>query len=157
MPRIKYVGAKEDGEAAFADQTRIARWLPGDSHDIPDPALCARLLQHPDVFALDKGKGSSPAPVQPPAPAVPPAPAPTVAGDLGEKVSATKPTEGAGTGLSLSPGAKVEPAAAAVTQLGTVDTSGTPPSTVKKTADKPVATKAAAKSTKPAAKGAAKK
>lgn len=52
MPRIKYVGTKDDGESAFSRETQIT-WFPGDSHDMTD-AMAARMLQHPDVFAPDE-------------------------------------------------------------------------------------------------------
>lgn len=50
--KIKYVGVKLDGETAFASESGIAMWLDGDSHEVKD-ALAAKMLKHPDVFALD--------------------------------------------------------------------------------------------------------
>lgn len=53
--KIKYVGVKTDGETAFIGDTGIT-WMPGDSHPVADRitvALATRMLQHPDVFALD--------------------------------------------------------------------------------------------------------
>ena len=50
--KIKYVGVKLDGETAFANESGIALWLDGDSHEVKD-ALAAKMLKHPDVFALD--------------------------------------------------------------------------------------------------------
>lgn len=49
--KIKYVGLKEDGEAAFSDETQIT-WLPGSVQDVP-LAIAQRMLKHPDVFAVD--------------------------------------------------------------------------------------------------------
>lgn len=49
--KIKYVGAKIDGETAFANLSGIERWMPGDSFDVKD-GVATRMLQHPDVFAL---------------------------------------------------------------------------------------------------------
>ncbi|WP_294767245.1 hypothetical protein [uncultured Rhodoferax sp.] len=51
--QIKYVGAKQDGETAFAEKTGIT-WFPGDSHAVDDK-VAARMLNHPDVFAVDEG------------------------------------------------------------------------------------------------------
>lgn len=50
--KIKYVGVKLDGETAFASESGIALWLDGDSHEVKD-AVAAKMLKHPDVFALD--------------------------------------------------------------------------------------------------------
>lgn len=91
--KIKYVGVKKDGETAFSRETKIEAWLPGDSHEINDPVLAKKMLQHPDVFAVDEGET---APV--PTPAQTPAPTPA-------------PTEAPAAGLTLAPGAKVEPTA----------------------------------------------
>lgn len=49
--KIKYVGLKEDGEAAFSNETQIT-WLPGSVQDVP-LAIAQRMLKHPDVFAVD--------------------------------------------------------------------------------------------------------
>ena len=57
--KIKYVGLK-DFEDAFSSETGKT-WGPGIEHDI-DPAIAARMLRHPDVFALADG-----APVKEPA------------------------------------------------------------------------------------------
>lgn len=51
--KIKYVGVKLDGETAFASESGIAVWLDGDSHEVKD-AVAAKMLKHPDVFALDE-------------------------------------------------------------------------------------------------------
>jgi hypothetical protein len=48
--KIKYVGLK-DSEDAFSGLTGVT-WGPGVEHEIADAALAARMLQHPDVFAL---------------------------------------------------------------------------------------------------------
>lgn len=48
--KIKYVGLKEH-ETAFSGETGVT-WGPGVEHDIADADLCARMLKHPDVFAL---------------------------------------------------------------------------------------------------------
>jgi len=50
--KIKYVGVKLDGETAFASESGIALWLAGEVHEIKD-AVGAKMLKHPDVFALD--------------------------------------------------------------------------------------------------------
>lgn len=50
--QIKYVGVKQDGETAFIHDTKIT-WLQGDSHDVADD-VAARMLKHPDVFAMDE-------------------------------------------------------------------------------------------------------
>lgn len=47
--KIRYVGAKDDGEAAFERETGIV-WFKGDEHDIADNKLAQRMLAHPDVF-----------------------------------------------------------------------------------------------------------
>lgn len=49
--QIKYVGLKEDGEAAFHAKTGIT-WYPGASHAIPSN-IASEMLRHPDVFAID--------------------------------------------------------------------------------------------------------
>ena len=54
--KIKYVGLKTDGETAFARDAGITAWLPGDSLEISNPAVANRMLQHPDVFAVDGSK-----------------------------------------------------------------------------------------------------
>jgi len=51
--KIKYVGVKLDGETAFANESGVALWLDGDSHEVKD-AVAAKMLKHPDVFALDE-------------------------------------------------------------------------------------------------------
>jgi len=48
--KIKYVGLK-DYEDAFKSETGVV-WGPGIEHDIENPTLAARMLKHPDVFAL---------------------------------------------------------------------------------------------------------
>lgn len=67
--QIKYVGVKQDGETAFIHDTKIT-WFPGDSFDI-DAGIAKRMLNHPDVFAVDEAEKTtvvidpitSPAPV----------------------------------------------------------------------------------------------
>jgi hypothetical protein len=73
--KIKYVGVKEDGETAFARDVGIERWMKGDVHEVSE-ALAAKMLQHPDVFAVDKSaaKKEPAAPAPSPAPAAPAAP-----------------------------------------------------------------------------------
>jgi hypothetical protein len=51
--KIKYVGVKLGGETAFASESSISLWLAGDSHEVKD-AVAAKMLKHPDVFALDE-------------------------------------------------------------------------------------------------------
>jgi hypothetical protein len=51
--KIKYVGVKLDGETAFASESGIAVWLHGDAHEVKG-AVAAKMLKHPDVFALDE-------------------------------------------------------------------------------------------------------
>lgn len=51
--KIKYVGLKSF-EDAFSGETGKT-WGPGVEHDIADAGLCARMLKHPDVFALVDG------------------------------------------------------------------------------------------------------
>lgn len=67
MPKIKYVGLKKGpiGETAFAHETNIT-WFPGTVKSVPQ-AIAARMLNHPDVFALaaddaaeDDGDASAP-------------------------------------------------------------------------------------------------
>lgn len=97
--KIKYVGVKADGETAFALETKIERWMLGDSHEIADAELAARMLKHPDVFALDEAKAAkAPAPTAAPV-------APVVTLQAGE---ATAPAGG-----MLAPGTAVAPVAAA--------------------------------------------
>jgi hypothetical protein len=61
--KIKYVGVKLDGETAFANESGVALWLEGDSHEVKD-AVAAKMLKHPDVFALDEAiKAAEPVPV----------------------------------------------------------------------------------------------
>ena len=50
--KIKYVGVKLDGETAFASESGVVVWQGGDSHEVKD-AVAAKMLRHPDVFALD--------------------------------------------------------------------------------------------------------
>src|SRR3990167_1459719 len=56
--KIKYVGLKTDGETAFASEVGIAKWMPGDSVEITNPAVVSRMLKHPDVFAEDTIKAT---------------------------------------------------------------------------------------------------
>jgi hypothetical protein len=48
--QIKYVGLK-DFEDAFSRESGVT-WGPGVEHDIADEDLAARMLKHPDVFAV---------------------------------------------------------------------------------------------------------
>lgn len=50
MVKIKYVGAKHDGERAFKEHTGI-EWFPGDVHEVK-PEHAQQMLHHPDVFAV---------------------------------------------------------------------------------------------------------
>jgi hypothetical protein len=52
MPKLKYVGVKKDGETAFFHETGGITWLPGTVKTIADRDLAAKMLRHPDVFAL---------------------------------------------------------------------------------------------------------
>lgn len=54
MIKLKYVGAKIDGERAFKDKTGI-EWFPGSEHEVNDEHA-AEMLRHPDVFAKVDGK-----------------------------------------------------------------------------------------------------
>lgn len=59
MPKIKYVGVKEDGETAFSREPGApAVWMPGDSFDVSE-ALAKKMLQHPDVFAADEAAAAA--------------------------------------------------------------------------------------------------
>ena len=78
--KIKYVGLK-DFEDAFSGETGKT-WGPGVEHDIEDLALCKRMLNHPDVFAMADG-----APVK--EPATPPAAPSGAEGQPGEKAPQT--------------------------------------------------------------------
>ena len=70
MVKIKYVGAKVDGERAFKEKTGI-EWFPGDVKDV-SAEHAAEMLRHPDVFAAaDAGASLSQAKAQPAAPNVP--------------------------------------------------------------------------------------
>lgn len=90
--KIKYVGLKTDGETAFARDAGITAWLPGDSIEISDPRVAQRMLQHPDVFAVDDGRAVK-APAKSVAASTPP---------VSEPVLVTN------AAMSLAPGAKVE-------------------------------------------------
>lgn len=90
--KIKYVGLKTDGETAFARDAGITAWLPGDSIEISNPGVAHRMLQHPDVFAVDDGKAAK-------------ASAKTVATPLPVEPDPILVTNAA---MSLAPGAKVE-------------------------------------------------
>lgn len=62
--KMKYVGLK-DFEDAFSSETGVT-WGPGVEHEISDPAMVARMLRHPDVWAVAESKAkkaSAPAPV----------------------------------------------------------------------------------------------
>lgn len=100
MTKIKYVGVKEDGETAFAAETGIARWMRGDSHEIPAP-LAAKLLKHPDVFAED-----GPA-KQVKVTSAPAASQPKVNTEANTTPTSTPAGDGAPAPLSLAPGGKV--------------------------------------------------
>lgn len=52
--KIKYVGLK-DFEDAFRSETGLT-WGPGVEHEIEDPAMVARMLRHPDVWAVSESK-----------------------------------------------------------------------------------------------------
>ena len=53
MPKIKYVGLKQDGETAFSRMEGApAIWMQGDSYEVPDN-VAKLMLEHPMVFALD--------------------------------------------------------------------------------------------------------
>jgi hypothetical protein len=52
--KIKYVGVKQDGETAFSSETGIT-WFPG-SRETVAPAVAAKMLKHPDVFAEDEAE-----------------------------------------------------------------------------------------------------
>ena len=72
--KLQYVGCKPF-EDAFKSETGVT-WAPGVSHEIEDPAIVKRMLQHPDVFAAAgeaKAKAPAPAPAQDPVPAPEPA------------------------------------------------------------------------------------
>lgn len=56
MVKIKYVGAKTDGERAFKEKTGI-EWFPGDVKEVSE-AHAAEMLRHPDVFAVADSKVS---------------------------------------------------------------------------------------------------
>jgi len=59
--KIKYVGLK-DFEDAFRSETGLT-WGPGVEHEIEDPAMVARMLRHPDVWAVSESKAKkAPAP-----------------------------------------------------------------------------------------------
>lgn len=59
MPKIKYVGTKPDGETAFSLAAGApAIWMAGDVFEVAEP-LAAKMLQHPDVFALDAPEQTS--------------------------------------------------------------------------------------------------
>lgn len=65
--KIKYVGLKQF-EDAFKGETGVT-WGPGVEHDI-DAAIAARMLKHPDVFALSASVKEPETPKQPEAPAL---------------------------------------------------------------------------------------
>ncbi len=102
MAKIKYVGLKHDGETAFGRETGIT-WFQGDSHEVPD-SVAKRMLNHPDVFAVDSGAVKAE-----PAPAPAPAPVtlqPVIQLQAQEPVTETKVgTEAAN--FTLAPGAEV--------------------------------------------------
>lgn len=63
--KVKYVGLKVNGSTAFKAQTGIT-WLPGDCHEVKDD-IAAKMLKHPDVFALDDGTAPEAKKVEAPA------------------------------------------------------------------------------------------
>lgn len=91
--KIKYVGAKTDGETAFIHLTGLT-WFPGDSFEV-DNKHAPRLLNHPDVFERDTEQVQTQTKVQTLAPVQKPVTAPA-AGDV-------DPNK-----LTLTPGATVE-------------------------------------------------
>lgn len=97
MPRIKYVGLKDGGETAFAAESGVERWMPGDAHTV-DAETAKRMLRHPDVFApADTGAATPGAALSAvaPAPAAPvPAPASTPTIAPGAEIPAADPIEG---------------------------------------------------------------
>lgn len=97
MTKMKYVGAKQDGETALARLTGVQRWMPGDVHDITNPAAVAKMLNHPDVFARADAVSTAKAA---PAPAAPSAPAP-----VAPSTPAPAPVDPAA--LTLAPGGSV--------------------------------------------------
>lgn len=103
--KIKYVGAKLDGEDAFKDRTGIT-WMPGSSHEIADAQLAQRMLQHPDVFAVDAQVAQAPAPGPSPAPSPlqVAAQAPAAAAD---DSSTSAPAPAPAATMTLAPGATV--------------------------------------------------
>lgn len=60
--KLKYVGLKTDGESAFSPETGIT-WMPGDSREVRD-VVAQRMLNHPDVFAVDEADDVPTAPTQ---------------------------------------------------------------------------------------------
>lgn len=50
--KIKYVGLKLDGETAFSQTSGVPMWMPGDAFEVND-AVAVKMLNHPDVFAVD--------------------------------------------------------------------------------------------------------
>ncbi len=103
MTKMKYVGVKQDGETALARLTGVQRWMPGDVHDITNPAAVAKMLNHPDVFARADAVSTAKAA---PAPAAPNAPAP-----VAPSTPAPAPVDPAA--LTLAPGGSVTAATAA--------------------------------------------
>lgn len=59
MIKLKYVGLKADGERAFQHDTGI-EWFPGSRHEVSDQ-MAAKMLKHPDVFAVDDEQPEAPA------------------------------------------------------------------------------------------------
>ena len=102
MAKIKYVGLKQDGETAFSRETGIT-WFPGDSHEVPE-GMAKRMLNHPDVFALDGSAKVAKPTLQPPAPAAPASTEPVT-----ETQVSTDPAN-----IKLAPGAAVNPTEAKV-------------------------------------------
>lgn len=149
MPQIKYVGCKPS-EDAFRDRTGGIVWKPGSSHFIADKDLAAKMLQHPDVFALDGEAApltlkaaAAPAPTASPAPS--PAPAPATAA-----VTETETGNADVSGLSLAPGGTV-----AAVDTGKNQQTGEP-ATAPSPAPAPAAAKKTAAKSTPAKKTAGK-
>lgn len=112
MAKIKYVGLKQDGETAFSRDTGIT-WFQGDSHEVPD-GMAKRMLQHPDVFALDDEQPKaepSKVTLQPAAKVVTPA---TVAAQTNVEPVTETQVSTAPANITLAPGKEVKPEAETV-------------------------------------------
>lgn len=148
MPKLKYVGLKEDGETAFHERTGIPRWMPGDAHNITEAALVARMLQHPDVFALVTEEDAPAASVSLSAGRAASKPAKVDAATSTNPIAPTTVANpDAGAGMSLAPGGTV----------GVGNTSPAPGADGGSTAALETGSKAKAAAPAPAKKAAAKK